>query len=443
MSDSYKIYASKDYVDGKGLPDNAGAYQQLVADVNGNPTWSNMPYIAEPITIEHGEENWNSTKVDKISPGRIVDSSGTFATTINQIIRLKKVSGHVPTMEELFSSAVELHNYNPATGGEIHPPEAEYVFDGAYGRWSMTTAKQSGISNPNTEDGYQPLVLVVTKPLLFNIGSKNNNTYFADCYEPGTYMWLSSLGKKCGYVEFTYPHATPIEKGTVPVIQTATVGQTIVVKAVDEDGKPTEWEAADMGGGADLSSVVCLDREISLAGGEDGIYWSSDRIDMPIVPGVTYDIMYNGSLHSCVAKMTEYYGLYIGNDAIGGLGDGEDTGEPFELFNEGDGVVLTATSGELVKIKVTSANPDAMNFQTPILRIGYDDDGTAHLNYTFAEIVASYRNRMIPVFHSLKNVYPLYEMDIGNGDLSEDKIKFGFGIASITVNKDGSVNGAS
>ena len=36
---------------------------------------------------------------------------------------------------------------------------------------------------------------------------------------------------------------------SVPVIQTATVGQTVVVKAVDENGKPTEWEAADMGGG--------------------------------------------------------------------------------------------------------------------------------------------------------------------------------------------------
>lgn len=33
---------------------------------------------------------------------------------------------------------------------------------------------------------------------------------------------------------------------TVPVIQSAAVGQTILVKAVDEDGKPTEWEASDI-----------------------------------------------------------------------------------------------------------------------------------------------------------------------------------------------------
>ena len=36
---------------------------------------------------------------------------------------------------------------------------------------------------------------------------------------------------------------------TIPSIRTATVGQSVVVKAVDENGKPTEWEAADAGQG--------------------------------------------------------------------------------------------------------------------------------------------------------------------------------------------------
>lgn len=34
---------------------------------------------------------------------------------------------------------------------------------------------------------------------------------------------------------------------TVPVIQSAQIGQTIAVKSVDENGKPTEWEAVDGG----------------------------------------------------------------------------------------------------------------------------------------------------------------------------------------------------
>jgi hypothetical protein len=42
---------------------------------------------------------------------------------------------------------------------------------------------------------------------------------------------------------------------TVPNIQTAEVGQAIVVKAVDENGKPTEWEATSVGGGSGDSTL--------------------------------------------------------------------------------------------------------------------------------------------------------------------------------------------
>lgn len=39
MSDSYKIYASKDYVDSKGLPEGQVAHQQLVTDADGSTVW--------------------------------------------------------------------------------------------------------------------------------------------------------------------------------------------------------------------------------------------------------------------------------------------------------------------------------------------------------------------------------------------------------------------
>ena len=35
---------------------------------------------------------------------------------------------------------------------------------------------------------------------------------------------------------------------SLPIVNTATVGQTIRVSAVDDAGKPTEWEAVDMEG---------------------------------------------------------------------------------------------------------------------------------------------------------------------------------------------------
>lgn len=40
----------------------------------------------------------------------------------------------------------------------------------------------------------------------------------------------------------------------IPVPSTAEVGQTIVVKAVDENGKPTEWEAVDAADAAEIST---------------------------------------------------------------------------------------------------------------------------------------------------------------------------------------------
>lgn len=42
---------------------------------------------------------------------------------------------------------------------------------------------------------------------------------------------------------------------TAPIVQTASVGQTVVVKAVDENGKPTEWEAKDVSGSAGVFIV--------------------------------------------------------------------------------------------------------------------------------------------------------------------------------------------
>ena len=42
---------------------------------------------------------------------------------------------------------------------------------------------------------------------------------------------------------------TAADVGAIPVPETATVGQTIVVKEVDESGKPTSWECVDVAGG--------------------------------------------------------------------------------------------------------------------------------------------------------------------------------------------------
>ena len=53
-------------------------------------------------------------------------------------------------------------------------------------------------------------------------------------------VWSQNLVKMSGYVEFKI-----FKEFATPKVATAQVGQTIVVKSVDENGKPTEWEAVD------------------------------------------------------------------------------------------------------------------------------------------------------------------------------------------------------
>lgn len=45
---------------------------------------------------------------------------------------------------------------------------------------------------------------------------------------------------------------------SVPAIESAQVGQTIAVKSVDENGKPIEWEAVDMGAGGSASTSMLI-----------------------------------------------------------------------------------------------------------------------------------------------------------------------------------------
>lgn len=47
-----------------------------------------------------------------------------------------------------------------------------------------------------------------------------------------------------------------LEGDAIPVPSTASIGQTIVVKAVDETGKPTEWEAVDLPSGGSDGGIV-------------------------------------------------------------------------------------------------------------------------------------------------------------------------------------------
>ena len=77
--------------------------------------------------------------------------------------------------------------------------------------------------------------------------------------ESGTWwIWDAVSG---AYVDSGFSALPDTIAGCIHAPATAEVGQTIVVKAVDENGKPTEWEAADMASGGGQWGIDMSSRE--------------------------------------------------------------------------------------------------------------------------------------------------------------------------------------
>lgn len=70
------------------------------------------------------------------------------------------------------------------------------------------------------------------------------------------------------------------------VTNTAAVGQTVKITAVDENGQPTEWEAVDMAGGSDQNTVQIVNISDEVVNEKfdfiihgQGLYFSSNSIE--------------------------------------------------------------------------------------------------------------------------------------------------------------------
>lgn len=156
----------------------------------------------------------------------------------------------------------------------------------------------------------------------------------------------------------------------IPIPSKAEVGQIIVVTEVDEDGKPTAWEAADLPtGGAqadwdaaegeaghirnrthwvEVTPETVLEEttlEMDESAGE--MLYSGD---VTLEAGKTYNVTFNGTTYACEAvdgaELSDELAGYVlvGNyqALIGG-----DTGEPFICVNlPGEGLSFMYVSGE-------------------------------------------------------------------------------------------------
>lgn len=123
-------------------------------------------------------------------------------------------------------------------------------------------------------------------------------------------------------------HQLPEDIGGVNVTG-ATPGQMLLVKAVDENGKPTEWETVDRTHYEGEPVIVEALPEVPLTFPEDEPM--AVMAMLGLVAGETYTVNWNGSAYECTAVEITGDGItgtFIGNQAAIG---GEDNGLPFVM----------------------------------------------------------------------------------------------------------------
>ncbi len=106
----------------------------------------------------------------------------------------------------------------------------------------------------------------------------------------------TSLDEVAAVLETKAAGGTDISLG----LTSATVGQTIKVKAIDESGKPTAWEAADMpsgGGGEDFELIRAISitesiNEISISTDENGNSFSLKGVFIFCSDSIGYGLDY-------------------------------------------------------------------------------------------------------------------------------------------------------
>ena len=95
------------------------------------------------------------------------------------------------------------------------------------------------------------------------------------------------------------------EMGGANIDVVAVPGQMLIVKAVDENGKPTEWETAERTHWKEYAEVATILEETTL-----NFVFGNNKYDsfnnVEINPGKTYKVMYNGVPYIRTAQTTEY-----------------------------------------------------------------------------------------------------------------------------------------
>ena len=191
------------------LPETTASHQQLVTDANGVAKWENKPFYDESDILYNGYPKYafGYAKLSFVLKEDVeyklgyINDEGNAVGSAMPYVATRNTYGIIGFSDDNETRGFRLE-YSESDGYCYFYPEGTVFKDG----------------EPETSDD-------------------------------GTYAYTSKVMLVIGYANDADVGVVPLPEkylpSTVPVIKSASVGQTIVVKAVDEDGKPTEWEAAD------------------------------------------------------------------------------------------------------------------------------------------------------------------------------------------------------
>lgn len=151
----------------------------------------------------------------------------------------------------------------------------------------------------------------------------------------GSDMRISNIritDKRNIIAEALIPHSVARTKNTIATPLTAQVGQTIVVKAVDSNGKPIEWECVDLPSGGATSWNDLEDKPFGEEGSleplvenespeiqnYDGLL-QCDTLIIPLVAGEKYKVILDGMEYQFTATEGDFHGnqcVYIGSEQM-------------------------------------------------------------------------------------------------------------------------------
>ena len=179
--------------------------------------------------------------------------------------------------------------------------------------------------------------------------------------------------------------------GGTSIDVTAEVGQTIVVKEIDANGKPTKWESVDYP--LTVNEIIPQTTYTAVYNDSYSCYMWNFENSTRLIAGRKYTVWFDGVEYTYMAKAGTFSGMsltYIGNDVL----FGDNTGEPFLLASiEGNYAFISLLGFDENEHTVSLACTGLCDAYLPIpclIHIKIDDGIVYTCNKTVAEVEAAY-----------------------------------------------------